>query len=127
MKDNEYLNVVLLVQMPKCVQSEHSRSLLRTAACVFGNSLEDFTSAGDIGEVQVLVLAVFAGGNPAVIGELWPQVKAGTIAKHLGTKVCHEKTLGLMVFMMWYVIHMSYTVLNRNCSIMFFLHLIINV
>ena len=54
-------------------------SLPRTAACIFGNTLEDFTSAGQIGEVQVLVLAVFAGGNPAVIGELWPQLKAGPL------------------------------------------------
>jgi len=70
----------------------------KTAACVFGNSLEDFTSAGDIGEVQVLVLAVFAGGNPAVIGELWPQVKANlkwihSLAAGVDTLVPVLKTL----------------------------------
>lgn len=47
-----------------------------TSQCIFGNCLEDFTSSPKLAEVDVLVLAVFAGGNPQVIAELWPQLKA---------------------------------------------------
>jgi len=41
------------------------------AVCV-GNDLETFKAFGRLEEVEVVVPVVFAGGNPAILKELWP-------------------------------------------------------
>ena len=58
-----------------CKRPSQIIHITRTSQCIFGNSPEDFTSSPQLGEVKVLVLAVFAGGNPQVIAELWPRLK----------------------------------------------------
>mmetsp|Transcript_24385 Transcript_24385/g.66534 ORF Transcript_24385/g.66534 Transcript_24385/m.66534 type:complete len:340 (-) Transcript_24385:74-1093(-) len=42
------------------------------ASYIVGNDLASLESSGRLGEVEVLVVVVFAGGSPAVMAELWP-------------------------------------------------------
>lgn len=51
--------------------------MLRGSECLFGKELSDFPEAR-LGEVDVLVSAIFAGGQPKVIEELWPKLTKAT-------------------------------------------------
>mmetsp|Transcript_4948 Transcript_4948/g.14431 ORF Transcript_4948/g.14431 Transcript_4948/m.14431 type:complete len:340 (-) Transcript_4948:125-1144(-) len=42
------------------------------AAYIAGNDFATFESTGRLGEVDVIVIVVFAGGSPAIMSELWP-------------------------------------------------------
>lgn len=42
------------------------------ATCVAGNSLAEFQASPHLPEVEAIVPVVFAGGNPAVMTEIWP-------------------------------------------------------
>ncbi|CAE7188315.1 gyaR [Symbiodinium pilosum] len=44
------------------------------ATCLVGNSLAEFMDLKSLAEVDVVVLAVFASGNPTVIADLWPHI-----------------------------------------------------
>eukprot|EP00414_Alexandrium_minutum_P007367 CAMPEP_0113829298 /NCGR_PEP_ID=MMETSP0328-20130328/5725_1 /TAXON_ID=39455 /ORGANISM="Alexandrium minutum" /LENGTH=75 /DNA_ID=CAMNT_0000797343 /DNA_START=25 /DNA_END=249 /DNA_ORIENTATION=- /assembly_acc=CAM_ASM_000350 len=43
------------------------------ASYIVGNDLKSFESTGKLGEVEAIVIVVFAGGSPGVMGDMWPQ------------------------------------------------------
>lgn len=43
------------------------------ASYIVGNDLASFESTGKLGEVEAIVIVVFAGGSPGVMGDMWPQ------------------------------------------------------
>eukprot|EP00931_Biecheleriopsis_adriatica_P094723 TRINITY_DN68352_c0_g1_i1.p1 TRINITY_DN68352_c0_g1~~TRINITY_DN68352_c0_g1_i1.p1 ORF type:complete len:340 (+),score=65.40 TRINITY_DN68352_c0_g1_i1:63-1082(+) len=42
------------------------------ASCICGNNLEDFKGSPQLPEIDAIILAVFAGGQPSVIADIWP-------------------------------------------------------
>ncbi|CAE6936221.1 serA [Symbiodinium sp. CCMP2592] len=44
------------------------------STCLVGNSVSDFKDLKNLPDVDVVVVAVFAAGNPAVIADLWPHM-----------------------------------------------------
>jgi len=46
--------------------------LLGKASFIFANTLDEFKASGLLADVNIIAPIVFAGGNPAVIAELWP-------------------------------------------------------
>mmetsp|Transcript_10476 Transcript_10476/g.23062 ORF Transcript_10476/g.23062 Transcript_10476/m.23062 type:complete len:338 (-) Transcript_10476:694-1707(-) len=71
------MTVIAIVADPSNTNAAALKGLLPEleaagAEILLGNDLASFQASSNLGEVEAVVLAVFAGGSPAVLKELWP-------------------------------------------------------